>query len=85
MNLRQLAVANRLGAHLPRDVDLDAGVDAGHLVVATQLDQVVDDAARLQVDARVVVEKAVQVRRAQGKGAHGLPGEPRFAPASDGS
>ena len=78
-------MANRLGAHLPRHVYFDAGVDAGHLVVAAQLDQVVDDAARLQVDTGVVVQEAVQVRRAQGKGAHGLPRESRLAPASDGS
>ena len=68
-------MANRLGADLAGNVNLDAGVDAGHFVVAAELDKVVDEAPGLQIDPGVVVEKLVEARRAKGKGADGLPRE----------
>src|SRR3990172_5648056 len=77
------ARADAVGAHLPRQIDLDGGVDRHHLRVLGDDKRVVDVVRGVELDHRVVVDEVVQPLRAQHEAGYDLPRVQRLALAGD--
>ena len=64
--------ADRLGADLTEEVDLDRRIDGDHVVVLADDVRVVDIVDRQDLDGRVVVDEIIDTLRAEGKRRDGL-------------
>ena len=64
--------ADRLGADLAEEVNLDRGVDGDHVVVLADDVRIVDVFDRQDLDGRVIVDIIINALRTEGKRRDGL-------------
>ena len=65
-------VADRVGAHLARQVHLQGGVDRHHLVLPADDARVVDVLRGVEGEGGIVVDEIVELLRAQAEAGHHL-------------